>query len=339
MHHHSMLIRRAVLVALLAAALVVGADPVGAGGLADPPNDVFADRYPIVGTSASVTSQNTNASAAPGEQSASCCAASRTVWWSWTATFTGPALFSTAGSSFDSTLGVWTGSTFGALTERGSDDDGGPGRTSWVEIGVVQGTEYHLQVGSYSADATGTIRLNVNPVSFVDAGRTHPFWRDIEWLTAEGVADGYPDGGFHPSANISRAAMSAFLYRLAGEPVVPPQPPTFTDVGTSHPFFAEIEWMNDREITTGYPDDTYRPAAPVTRGAMAAFIYRYDDPTLFDAPATPTFVDVDLTHPFYEEVEWMNAEEITTGYADDTYRPAAPVTRAAMAAFLHRYDT
>jgi hypothetical protein len=319
----------------LLAGLVVAAAPAGAGG--GPANDAWAGRYPIPGTTGTATGENGFSSLSSGEQKPSCCSsAGFTNWWSWTATFTGPALFTTAGSSFDTTLGVWTGSTFGALTERGSNDDGGSGRTSWVEISVVQGTEYQLQVGGYNG-ATGGIRINVNPISFPDVGRTHPFWRDVEWISSEGLASGYSDGGYHPSASISRAAMSAFLYRLVGEPVVPPGPPTFTDVGAGHPFFAEIEWMNDTRITTGYTDHTYRPAAPVTRGAMAAFIYRFDDSTPYDPPGSPTFDDVSLTHPFFPEIEWMNDKGITTGYLDHTYRPSAPVTRAAMAAFLHRY--
>ncbi len=33
--------------------------------------------------------------------------------------------------------------------------------------------------------------------------------------------------------------------------------------------------MASTKITTGYPDNTYRPTAQVGRDAMAAFLYRY----------------------------------------------------------------
>jgi hypothetical protein len=49
---------------------------------------------------------------------------------------------------------------------------------------------------------------------------------------------------------------------------------SFVDVGPSHPFFYEIEWMNEAGISEGYPDDTYRPGHPVTRQAMSAFMQR-----------------------------------------------------------------
>jgi hypothetical protein len=49
---------------------------------------------------------------------------------------------------------------------------------------------------------------------------------------------------------------------------------SFSDVAPSHPFSQQIENIVGAGITTGYVDGTYRPGAPVTRGAMAAFMNR-----------------------------------------------------------------
>jgi Tol biopolymer transport system component len=46
-------------------------------------------------------------------------------------------------------------------------------------------------------------------------------------------------------------------------------------VGSS--FFKAVEWLARTSITAGYNDGQYGVAKPVTRGAMAAFIYRFDD--------------------------------------------------------------
>jgi hypothetical protein len=48
----------------------------------------------------------------------------------------------------------------------------------------------------------------------------------------------------------------------------------FTDVQPGDNFFNEIGAIADAGITTGFPDGTYRPSQPVTRGAMAAFMGR-----------------------------------------------------------------
>jgi hypothetical protein len=131
--------------------------------------------------------------------------------------------------------------------------------------------------------------------------------------------------------------MAAFLYRLAGEPdFTAPGTPTFSDVPLSHPFYEEIEWLVAEEITGGFPDDTFRPSATVTRQAMAAFLYRLSGEPDFDPPGTASFSDVPPSHTFFAEIEWLVAEGVASGFSNGTFRPANTVTRQATAAFSHR---
>jgi len=58
--------------------------------------------------------------------------------------------------------------------------------------------------------------------------------------------------------------------------------------------------------------------------------------TISPAPATATFPDVSKTHWAFQYVEALAASGITLGYADGTFRPTNPVTRAQMATFLAR---
>jgi hypothetical protein len=48
------------------------------------------------------------------------------------------------------------------------------------------------------------------------------------------------------------------------------------------------------------------------------------------------FSDVPLDHPFFWDIQWLAHTGISTGYDDGTFRPEEPVSRQAMAAFLHR---
>jgi hypothetical protein len=172
---------------------------------------------------------------------------------------------------------------------------------------------------------------------FGDVAPSHPFVEDIAWMDEQGISTGYADGDFQPEAAVSRQAMAAFLHRLAGAPATtPPAEPTFTDVGAGHPFRDEVEWMAGEQIAAGFEDGTFRPLVGVTRQAMAAFLFRVADEPSTTPPAEATFSDVGPDHPFSTEVEWMAATEISTGYEDGTYRPALPVSRMAMSAFLHR---
>ncbi|MEO6350398.1 MAG: S-layer homology domain-containing protein [Candidatus Limnocylindrales bacterium] len=42
------------------------------------------------------------------------------------------------------------------------------------------------------------------------------------------------------------------------------------------------------------------------------------------------------SNPFHDDIAWLSDYGITTGFGDGTYRPSDPVTRQAMAAFMHR---
>jgi hypothetical protein len=170
---------------------------------------------------------------------------------------------------------------------------------------------------------------------FPDVGVAHPFFLDVCWLAQMGVTGGFLDGTFKPGQAVSRQAMSAFIYRLAGAPAfTPPATPTFGDVGTSHPFFREIEWMADTGITVS-DQPAFRPGASVSRQAMAAFIYRVagEPPTV---PLGQAFADVSPNHPFYVAIAWLSDNGVAQGFTDGTFRPSASVSRQAMAAFMLR---
>jgi uncharacterized protein (DUF1800 family) len=115
----------------------------------------------------------------------------------------------------------------------------------------------------------------------------------------------------------------------------------FPDVPASHPFAADIDWLVTRGITQGFPDGSFRPAAPVTRGQMAAFLHRFKGSPATSAPQRASFVDVPDGHSFFREIEWLAGARITVGSsspAGQVFRPAEPVARGQMAAFLHRFS-
>lgn len=68
---------------------------------------------------------------------------------------------------------------------------------------------------------------------------------------------------------------------------------------------------------------------------MAAFLYR-----MAGSPQVKTsagFIDVSSVNPFRATINWMASQNISTGWADGTYRPYDSVTREAMAAFIYRF--
>jgi hypothetical protein len=90
----------------------------------------------------------------------------------------------------------------------------------------------------------------------------------------------------------------------------------------------------DESLTADEATQSRRPRR--LRKALAAGLATVVLATGTAAFAAPAFDDVPESHPFYEEIQWMNDTGISTGYEDGTFRPGDPVTRQAMSAFMQR---
>lgn len=145
-----------------------------------PPNDRFAQATPITSAQLPFTDPDvdtTNASIEAGEpfESPPCgYQIGATSWYSFTPSSNGTVVISTGGSSYNTTLVVYSGSTLGGLTKLGCNDDYSNTTQSRVTMPVNSGTPYKIQVGGY-AHETGSmdfeLRLASPPVNDAFANR------------------------------------------------------------------------------------------------------------------------------------------------------------------------
>lgn len=185
---------------------------------------------------------------------------------------------------------------------------------------------------------------------FADVSANHKFAREIGWMSTSGMSTGVkqPSGKpkYLPKGQVTREAMAAFLFRLAADKsFTAPKSSPFVDVPTNHQFYREIAWMHETGLSTGIKTSrglVYDPKAPVSREAMAAFLFRLEKPT-YTAPARSPFADVGPGDRFSREISWMYDSGLSTGIRQPggkpKYSPAAAVSREAMAAFLYRLET
>ncbi|MCY3022213.1 MAG: S8 family serine peptidase [Planctomycetota bacterium] len=142
-----------------------------------PANDDFAAAIAVGSTPFQVSGINAGASKEGGEPNHAGDAGGASVWWSWTAPSSGRVLVSTAGSTFSTVLGVYTGPAVTQLTAAASSNQGA------VVFDAVVGTTYYLAVDGVGG-ATGSIALSLKyPPSnddFVNAAI----------ITSEGVQEG-----------------------------------------------------------------------------------------------------------------------------------------------------
>jgi len=111
---------------------------------------------------------------------------------------------------------------------------------------------------------------------FIDVPESSTFYNEITWLFNRKITIGYPDSTYHPKDYIERSGIAVYFYRLAGSPQVDlPEVSPFWDLSPDEPFYKEIVWLRSTGITTGWSDGSFHPYEPISREAMAAFIYRY----------------------------------------------------------------
>lgn len=105
-------------------------------------------------------------------------------------------------------------------------------------------------------------------------------FKDIDVTTLEGqlvqaVADaglisGFPDGTFKPTKTVTRGEMALFLQRsfqlIEGKRI------HFTDMSPRVASYEAVQSLIHAGYTTGFPDGTFRPSAPLQRGEAAHFL-------------------------------------------------------------------
>lgn len=202
------------------------------------------------------------------------------------------------------------------------------------------------------ADAQGIVdyyglKLPQPLYGFADVFDDTPHSGEIGWMAASGISEGFSDGTFRGLTQVARQDLAAFLYRLAGSPEYSPtqeDQSRFSDVNAATPHAKEIWWLASNDITSGFPDGTFRGTSTVARQDMAALLRRFTARFLDPSAATyhpsssdmAAFLDVSHSTTHAEDIWWLASEEISSGYSDKTFRGTSAAARQDMAAFLWR---
>ena len=121
-------------------------------------NDNFTDRIVIEPGITQSIGSNVASTVETNEPRNPSVSGVHTVWWEWTAPITSEVTITTSGSSFDTTLAIYTGIDLASIDLVVSNDDFN-GRQSSVTFTAAIGIPYMIQINGYS-DSTGTISLN-----------------------------------------------------------------------------------------------------------------------------------------------------------------------------------
>lgn len=146
---------------------------------------------------------------------------------------------------------------------------------------------------------------------------------------------GYEDGTVRPNQSISRAEVATVLFRLLKDGVRTQnltKDNAYSDVSDTAWYSTAVSTLSKMDVISGYPDGTFRPNAPITRAEFAAMIARFDETA--EAGDTP-FTDISTSWA-KDEIGKAYGSSWIGGYEDNTFRPAANLTRAETATLLNR---
>jgi hypothetical protein len=125
-----------------------------------PANDDFNNRTTISSLPYSISNLNTKGATTQGLDPAHPCASSafprqsRSVWYAYTPPTSGMFKITTNGSNYDTVLALWRGN-WGALVNRGCNDDGGGNLTSALTATLYSGQTYYVQASGYGSSSAG----------------------------------------------------------------------------------------------------------------------------------------------------------------------------------------
>ena len=108
----------------------------------------------------------------------------------------------------------------------------------------------------------------------------------------------------------------------------------FTDVGYSYSWAApSVDFLYENGVVNGTSSGVYSPDRAISRGSFLAMV---DRALNLPHSSQRSFSDVPADSYYAEAIQAAYALGIVDGYGDGTFRPDAPVTRAAAMTMLYR---
>ena len=121
-------------------------------------------------------------------------------------------------------------------------------------------------------------------------------------------------------------------------PTVKPKPVLKTFIDVPYGYWAKdaIEYLSTIGVLGGYPDNTFRPEAPLSRAELSAILVRARDVEPLPVTEDP-FPDLPANHWAAKYVRSAVDLRLVSGYPDGRFQPAKPVTRSEGIVIITRF--
>lgn len=220
-----------------------------------------------------------------------------------------------------------------------------------LNVTSVGGREVALYVGEdrftfQMPDAQVEVRATFLPIGsqpeapvFSDVAETDWHYRYVRYVAERAMMSGTSSTTFAPDMTASRGMLVTVLYRMEGTPTM--GAPSFPDVLPDQYYTGAVAWASANKVVSGYQSGMFGPDDNITRQQLAAVLYRYAAYKGYNTTARgdlSVFADRDAIYPYaVDAMSWAVGSGLISGMGDGTISPAAPATRAQVAAILMRF--
>ncbi|MCW2279005.1 S-layer homology domain-containing protein [Heliophilum fasciatum] len=157
----------------------------------------------------------------------------------------------------------------------------------------------------------------------------------IEILANDGIVKGEPEGSFRPDRQVTRAEFTTMINGAFGQSM-PYAKVSFADVQEDDWFYGPVAVGRALGFVSGYPDNTFRPNAPISRQEAAVIVARTLKLDTQTATSTGFADEADLASWAQGAVGAMVAKKVMNGYPNGTFQPGSPITRAESAVMVSK---
>ncbi|MBU0981645.1 S-layer homology domain-containing protein [Patescibacteria group bacterium] len=189
--------------------------------------------------------------------------------------------------------------------------------------------------------------------SFPDVTSETEYLKAIQWMSDNGVVQGYPDGNFKPDDCVDRVEFLKMEYEMLGTEMQDADLSIFSDAKENEWYSPYLETALANGTVNGYPDGTFKPEQCVSRveAAKIAVLTFYDGevpsqrgsyyPYYYEDP-----VDLQESEWYFDYLDYLLSNNLIgmdhvvflsdEGVSDYYFDPAGAMTRKEVAEMLYR---
>ena len=174
---------------------------------------------------------------------------------------------------------------------------------------------------------------------FLDVSRVDWFYYDVRYVCENGLMNGTSGSTFSPLENLTRAQLTAVLYRMDGSPAVSGTC-SFTDAKRGAYYADALVWAERNALVNGYGSGAFGVGDAITREQLVTILYRYAAYKGIDVSARADlsgYRDAEKISGYARDAFGWAVEAGLIRGSGDLLNPQGRTTRAEYAAIAARF--